>query len=286
MAQMDGKTAVVTGGTSGIGMITARALARRGARVLLVGRDPERTRAVVEKIRPETGGGQIEPLLADLASQAEVRRLAAEVLERAPRIDVLINNAGALFLSRQMTVDAQERTFALNHLAPFLLTNLLGERLKASAPARIITTASAAHAGANIPFDDLQVASGRYRGMTAYSQSKLANILFTYELARRLAGTGVTANAVHPGFVATGFARNNGTGVRVAMTLLRPFTISPEQGAQTLIYLATAPEVEGVTGQYFTKRKPVKSSRQSYDEAAARRLWEVSARLTGLEHTL
>lgn len=286
MAQMDGKTAIITGGTSGIGLVTARALARRGMRVLLVGRDPARAQAVVEAIQRQTGNGQIEPLLADLASQAEVRRLAAEVLERAPRLDVLINNAGALFLQRQTTVDGLERTFAVNHLAPFLLTNLLGARLKASAPARVITTASAAHNGASIPFDDLQTEKARYRGLTAYSQSKLANLLFTYELARRLAGSGVTANAVHPGFVASGFARNNGMATRVGMTLLRPLMISPERGAQTLIYLAAAPEVAGVTGQYFIKRAPAQSSRQSYDEAAARRLWELSARLTGLEHTL
>lgn len=284
--RMDGKTCLITGATSGIGLVTAQSLALRGARVALVGRDPERARATAEAIRQRTGNPSVDALVADLSSQAEVRRLAAEALERYPRLDVLYNNAGALFATRQVTVDGYERTFALNHLAPFLLTNLLGERLEASAPARVITTASAAHVGAHIDFDDLQYERHPYRSLQAYGRSKLANILFTYELARRLSGTGVTANTLHPGFVATGFARNNGPAYNVGMTLLRPFSLSPRRGALTAIYLATAPEVEDVTGNYFVKSRPAKSSPASYDEAAARRLWEVSAQLTGLERTL
>jgi NAD(P)-dependent dehydrogenase (short-subunit alcohol dehydrogenase family) len=284
--RMDGKTVLITGATSGIGLVSARALAARGAHVALVGRDRIRTQSIADEIRSGSGGAQVDTLLADLSAMAEVRRLATEVLERYPRIDVLYNNAGALFMRREVTVDGFERTFALNHLAPFLLTNLLGARLKASAPARIITTASDAHTGAHIDFDDPQFEHTRYRGLQAYGQSKLANILFTYELARRLEGTGVTANALHPGFVATGFARNNGPLYRVGMTLIRPAMISPQRGAETAIYLASDPAVAGVTGKYFNKNKPIRSSAVSYDEASARRLWELSARLVGLEQTL
>jgi NAD(P)-dependent dehydrogenase (short-subunit alcohol dehydrogenase family) len=286
MAEMDGKTCLITGATSGIGLVTAQTLADRGAHVALVGRDRVRAERLAAAIRQRPGHPEVDALACDLSSLAEVRRLAAEVLEQYPRLDVLYNNAGALFATRQVTVDGYERTFALNHLAPFLLTNLLGERLKASAPARVITTASDAHNGAHMDFDDLMYEHHSYRGLQAYGRSKLANILFTYELARHLDGTGVTANTLHPGFVATGFARNNGPVYEAAMTLLRPFAISPERGAQTAIYLATAPEAAQVTGQYFVKSKPAKSSPASYDEGAARRLWELSARLVGLEQTM
>ncbi|MBF6589643.1 MAG: SDR family oxidoreductase [Ktedonobacterales bacterium] len=283
---MEGHVCLVTGANAGLGFVTAEALAARGARVILVGRDAARTQAAATRMRQRTGSQAIDVLLADLSAQARVRQLAQEVLERYDRLYVLVNNAGALFTTRQVTVDGLERTFALNHLAPFLLTNLLLERLRTSAPARIITVASAAHVGARIPFDDLQQERHRYRGLTVYGQSKLANILFTYELARRLAGTRLTANTLHPGFVATGFARNNGAAARIGMTLLRPIMIGPERGARTAIYLATAPEVADISGRYFANRKPTESSLASYDQDAARRLWEVSARLTGLETTI
>jgi NAD(P)-dependent dehydrogenase (short-subunit alcohol dehydrogenase family) len=280
---MSEKVCLVTGATSGIGYVTARELARRGATVALVGRDKARVEAAVARIRQETGAAAVvDYLLADLSSQAQVRQLAQEFTGHYPRLDVLVNDAGAIFTTRQETVDGLEMTFALNHLAPFLLTNLLLDTLKASAPARVVTVASDAHKGATLPFDDLQHARGRYSGLGVYGESKLANIMFTYELARRLAGTGIATNTLHPGFVASGFARNNGRLYGVAMTLLRPVMVSAEKGAQTPIYLATAPEVAGVSGQYFINCKPARSSAASYDEAAARRLWEVSERLTGL----
>ncbi len=281
-SSMTGKVMLVTGATSGIGAVTARALAAAGgATVVLVGRDRERSAAAVEQIRRSTGNQSVEYLLADLSSQAEIRRLADEFLGRYDRLDVLVNNAGAMFWSRQETVDGLERTFALNHLSYFLLTNLLLDRLKASAPARVVSVSSAAHDGARIDFDDLQ-GKRSYAGMRAYGQSKLANVLFTYELARRLKGTGVTANALHPGFVATNFATNNGEIVRLVMAIIHRFALSPDRGAQTSIYLATSPEVEGVTGKYFSNSKAVRSSDISYDEAVAHRLWDASSELTGL----
>jgi NAD(P)-dependent dehydrogenase (short-subunit alcohol dehydrogenase family) len=277
---MTGKVTLVTGATSGIGAVTAQALAGRDATVVLVGRDRERSAATVEQIKRETGNQAIDYLLADLSSQAEIRRLADEFLSRYDRLDVLVNNAGAMFWSRQETVDGLERTFALNHLSYFLLTNLLLDRLKASGPARIVSVSSDAHQGAQMNFDDLQ-GKRSYSGMRAYGQSKLANVLFTYELARRLNGTVVTANALHPGFVGTNFAANNGGIIRLVMSILHRFALSPEQGAQTSIYLATSPEVEGVTGKYFERSKPAPSSKLSYDETVARRLWDVSGALIG-----
>lgn len=277
-----GRVFLVTGATSGIGLVTARELARRGGTVALVAREDARGAATVAAIRRETGNDAVDFLRADLSAQADVRRLAEEFLGRYGRLHVLVNNAGALFVARQETADGLERTFALNHLAPFLLTNLLRDTLAANAPARVVTVASTAHQGAHIPFDDLQQTRHRYAGLRVYGQSKLANILFTHELARRLAGTGVTANALHPGFVATGFAKNNGIAARLGMTVLRPFEISPERGARTSIYLAAAPEVAETTGEYFVKYQPARSSRESYDVDAEQRLWEVSARLTGL----
>jgi NAD(P)-dependent dehydrogenase (short-subunit alcohol dehydrogenase family) len=273
--------ALVTGATNGIGYVTARGLAERGATVVLVARNSERADASVARIKQQTGNQSVEYLLADLSSQAQVRRVAEDFARRHDRLHILVNNAGALFWTRQRTVDGLEMTFAVNHLAPFLLTNLLLPAIQRGAPARIVTVASAAHAGATIPFDDLQNARGRYSPLRAYGRSKLANILFTYELARRLEGTEVTANAVHPGFVGTGFGKG-GPLSSLVMNLVRPFTLSPEQGAQTSLYVATSPEVAGVSGKYFVDRKPVRSSPASYDEATARRLWQVSEDLTGL----
>lgn len=278
---MEGKVCLVTGATSGIGAVTAEALAGRGGVVAVVGRSAERAAATVERIRRRTGTTTVEHLLADLSSQQEVRRLAEAFAARHDRLDVLVNNAGAVFTRRRQSPDGLELTFALNHLAYFLLTGLLLDTLRSSAPSRVVNVSSDAHQGARIDFDDLQAERG-YRGFTVYGRSKLANLLFTYELARRLEGTGVTVNALHPGVVATRFATNNGRVVRLLQPLFRPFMVSPEQGARTVVHLATSPEVEGVTGGYFVKERPSPSSGVSYDTAAAERLWQVSEELTGL----
>jgi NAD(P)-dependent dehydrogenase (short-subunit alcohol dehydrogenase family) len=278
---MDGRTCVITGASGGIGRETALALARRGATVALVARDVVRGEAArAEVARVATGGA---PLLftADLASLAEVRRLARSLAERLPRLDVLLNNAGAIHMERKVTADGLEMTFAVNHLAPFLLTELLRKKLVASAPARVVNVASEAHKGGRIDLADPKGERG-YSGWRAYAGSKLANVLHAYELARRLAGTGVTANAVHPGVVATGFGRNDPGWLRLAVKLFGPFLLSPAAGAATTVWAATAPELEGVTGKYFARSREVPSSRASHDLEIQRRLWEVSERLTGL----
>jgi retinol dehydrogenase-12 len=303
---MVGKTCLVTGATAGIGEVTARELARRGARLVIVGRSQERCAATAGAIQQATGNPSVEFLVADLSSQAEIRRLAREFLERHRRLDVLINNAGALFAHRQESVDGIEMTLALNHLGYFLLTNLLLDTLKASAPARIVNVSSHAHTDVKgLDFDDLQTlararkfwgygqsefasllftlfAPMRHPAFLQYARSKLANLLFTYELARRLEGTGVTVNALHPGFVASRFMAGNGALGWFLRRWAGLFGISAEEGAQTSVYLATSPEVEGVTGKYFAKHKAVASSPASRDEAAARRLWQLSEELTQL----
>jgi len=279
---MQGKVCMVTGAASGIGAATAQALAQRGATVILVDRDVGKGGLTVEQIKLQTGNAAVELMVADLSSQQEIRRLAQQFNERYQRLDVLINNAGALFGERQESVDGIEMTFALNYLGYFLLTNLLLDTLKASAPARIINTSSRSHARGRINFDDLESRTN-YKGLSAYAHSKLAIVLFTYELARRLEGSGVTVNALHPGIVATNFAMQGGGHIGLIVRLFRPFFIGPEQGAQTGIYLATSPEVEGVTGKYFVKRKAVPSSPASYDVATAGRLWEVSEVYTRLK---
>lgn len=277
---MQGQVCLVTGATSGIGRVTARALAGRGATVIVGARDRAKAIATVEEIQTGTDNANVDYLLADLSSQAQVRRMAQAFRERYERLDVLLNNAGAFFLGRQESVDGIEMTFAVNYLAPFLLTQLLLDVLKASAPARIINVTSAMHKDVELDFDDLQ-SRRRYGSARAYGRAKLALVLFTYELARRLEGTGVTANAVHPGFVAT-----NIWGINWLMRLVKPlinlFAISPEEGAETLIYLATSSEVAGVTGRYFVDKDVVPSSPATYDEAAAERLWEISLALTDL----
>jgi retinol dehydrogenase-14 len=281
---MAGKVVLVTGGTGGIGRATALGLAAMGADVAIVGRDQERMEDAAREIR-EFGGGRVDAFVVDMSSQSEVRRLAGEVLAALPRIDVLVNNVGGYWDTRHVTADGLERTFALNHLAPFLLTHLLLERLRQSAPARVVTVSSGAHTMGRIDFDDLE-GERSYSGMRAYSQSKLANLLFTYELARRLGAGSVTANALHPGMVRTGFgAEDAGTLQRLFTPLMRPFMKSPAQGAATSIYLASSPEVEGVTGCYFAGSKRKESSKRSDDGATAARLWQVSAELVGVAPT-
>ena len=278
---MAGKTVLITGATSGIGRATALGLARMGAHLAITGRDRVRTEDAAREIRA-AGGGQADMLVAELSSQSEVRRLAEEVLHSLSRIDVLINNVGGYWDTRHVTVDGLERTFALNHLAPFLLTNLLLDKLKQSAPARVVTVSSNAHAAGRIDFGDLQ-GERSYSGARAYSQSKLANILFSYELARRLPATSVTANALHPGLVNTSFGAEDPAGVqKLLVPLLRPFMKSPARGAATSIHLASAADLERVTGRYFANSKPTRSSKPSYDEAAAARLWQVSGDLVDL----
>lgn len=280
MAAMEGKCCVVTGATSGIGQETAVALAGLGARLALVCRDPGRGEATAALIRERTGSTAVTLHRADLGVQADVRRVAAELLAECPRLDVLVNNAGIVNLRHETTADGIEAVFATNHLAYFLLTLLLLPRLRESAPSRIVNVASEAHRFGRIDFDDLGHAR-RYKAMRVYGASKLANILFTYELARRLAGTGVTVNCVHPGAVATRLGQNNGRFAVVLTTLLGTFFRTPAQGAATSIRVATDPALEGVTGQYFANGRPKRSSRASHDPAVARRLWDVSAQLTG-----
>jgi NAD(P)-dependent dehydrogenase (short-subunit alcohol dehydrogenase family) len=289
---MQGKTVVVTGGNSGIGFETAAALAEMGARVVVTARNADKGRAAVGRIteRADAAGkeGGAQLVVFDLAELASVRRGAGEILEQAPRIDVLVNNAGIVLSERTETVDGLESTLAINHLGPFLLTNLLADRIGASPPARIVNVSSSAHAAARkgIPFDDLQ-SERRYRTMRVYGQSKLANILFTLELARRLQGTGVTANSLHPGTVRTGYGADGDTTGYLAfgLKISRPFFLSPAQGARTSIYLASSPEVEGVSGEYFVKCKPRQPKRWARDPEAAEQLWQVSEELVGLTST-
>jgi NAD(P)-dependent dehydrogenase (short-subunit alcohol dehydrogenase family) len=280
MAGIDGKVCIVTGATSGIGLVTAETLAAKGARVILVGRDQARADAALTRIKRRIAGATVETQIADLSRLDEIRALAGR-LAGLPRIDVLINNAGAMFHRRQTTPDRLERTFALNHMAYFVLTELLRDRLVQSAPARIINVASEAHRNAKLDFDDLQ-SERHYRGVVAYGRSKLCNILFTRELARRLRGTGVTANSLHPGFVASRFGDENGGLFRIGIGIAKLFAISPEEGAATSIYLATAPEVDGRNGVYFAKSKPATPSAAAQDDAAAQRLWLESAQIAGI----
>jgi retinol dehydrogenase-14 len=279
---MTGRTVLVTGGTGGIGKATAAGLAALGARVAITGRDRRRAEQAAADIRA-AGGPEVDVFVADMSSQAEVRRLAFEVLDGLPRLDVLVNNVGGFWNTRHVTADGLERTFALNHLAPFLLTTLLLDRLKQNAPARVVTVSSRAQATGRIDFADLQ-GERAYSGQRAYNQSKLANVLFTYELARRLDGSGVTANVLHPGVVRTAIGTEDpGTLQRLLVPLARLFTKSPEQGAATSIHLASAPELEQVSGQYFADSRPKRTSSRSYDDAVAARLWDVSCALTDID---
>ncbi len=278
---MTGKVVLVTGGTNGIGQVTARSLAAMGATVVLSGRDPQRTSTSVQSIRSQTGSEQVDGLVADLSSQSQIRKMAEDFRARYDRLDVLVNNAGAIIMKREESVDGIEMTFALNHLNYFLLTHLLLDMLKAAPAARIVNVSSEAHRGARLNFDDLENKQG-YTSWKAYGQSKLANIYFTYELSASLENSGVTANVLHPGFVATNFGRSNGGIFSPLFKLFQLGAITPEEGAQTSIFLASSPEVEGVTGKYFVKSKAVKSSAVSYDQSAARKLWDASLVMIGL----
>lgn len=279
-ANLQGRVALVTGATSGIGKATAMGLARMGAHVVLVARDRAKGEATRAEIVAQTGNGAVDLLLADLSSQASVRQLAADIKAKYDRLHVLVNDAGAVFGERSLTVDQVERTFALNHLAYFLLTNLLLDLLKASAPSRIVNVTSWFPDRARLDFDNLQ-GERRYSGIGAYSNSKLGNMLFTYELARRLQGSGVTVNCVHPGVVRTNLDAPTPL-TRMLLVCFRPFMAKPETAADRLIYLASSPQVEGVSGKYFADKREIRSPQQTYDETVARRLWEISAQLTGL----
>ena len=277
---MQGQVCVVTGATSGIGKAAAAALAQQGAEIIVVGRDPARAEATAAAIQ---AGGAPPPKveIADLARLDQVRALAGRLNQNLDRIDVLINNAGLVLNERRVTPDGYEHVFAVNHLAPFLLTNLLQSKLTASVPARVVTVSSDAHTAARLNLDDPNLEHG-WSSWRSYSNSKLANILFTRELARRLDGTGVTANCLHPGVVRTGFGRDARPLMRVGITIARPFMLSPERGADTIVYLASSPDVAAKTGGYYVKREPREPSAAARDDGLARGLWETSERLTGL----
>ncbi|GAC1621252.1 MAG: SDR family oxidoreductase [Ktedonobacteraceae bacterium] len=276
---MQGKVCLVTGSTSGMGKVTAKELARRGATVVLVARNREKGEATQAEIRRETGNENVDLLIADLSSLQEVRHLAAEFQQKYRHLHVLINNAGAIYSTRSVTTEGFETTFVVNYLAPFLLTELLAETLKASAPARIVNVSSQLHTVSRIAFDNLQ-GEKHYAMMRNYGQAKLALIIFTYELARRLAGTDVTVNVMSPGMMSGDNFNAGATGLLVLVTqFARPFIMNAEQGAQTEIYLATSPQVAGVTGKCFMESREKKSSRRSYDQALGQRLWQVSEQL-------
>ena len=281
---MQGKVCIVTGANSGIGKATALGLAQMGATIIMVCRDQVKGEEAQNEIIEKSGNDAIDLMLADLASQASIRQLAQNIQQSYQQLHVLINNAGGVNLSRRVTTDGLEMTFAVNYLAPFLLTNLLLEKLIASAPARIVNVSSESHRSGYIRMDDSQLEKG-YSIMRAYGQSKLALVLFTYELARKLQGMSVTANCLHPGFVATNLGQNGVgfVGRSITKLIFSTLGISPEEGAKTSIYLATSPEIEGVTGKYFAKSIPIRSAPISYDKTLQRQLWEESAKLVKLQ---
>ena len=275
---MSGKTVIVTGANSGIGKATAMALAQMGAHVVMVCRDRVRGEQAQQDINAQASGG-VELLIADLASQQQIRRIAAEFLSKGRSLHALVNNAGVTLNERSETEDGIETTFAINHLAPFLLTSLLLDVLQQSAPSRVVTVSSAAHLFGTIDFNDINSQHG-YGGLRVYGASKLANILFTTELARRMERTGVTANSLHPGSVATNFGRNNGGPLRMMVKMMAPLMRSPARGAETSIYLAASPDVEGVTGRYFFNSREKRPSKAARDERDAGRLWRISEEMT------
>ncbi len=276
---MLGKTVLITGANQGIGKAAAEELARQGAKVVLVSRNADKGRAALEEVRAKAKGEPPELIVADLASLAEVRRLAAEYRKGHDRLDVLLNNAGLFVPDRRTTVDGIEETFAVNHLAPFVLTTELLDLLKATPSSRVVTVSSDAHRRATLHFDDLCFEKG-YGGFRAYAQSKLANIVFTYELARRLEGSGVTANCLHPGVIASGFGQTYGGAFSFLIKMIKPFLATTEEGARTSVYLASSPEVGEVNGKYFAKCKATRSNDASYVEASWPKLWEVSEQMT------
>ena len=278
---MNGKIVLITGATSGIGRVTAFGLARKGAMLILVGRNNEKLDRVANEIEVETGNNQIDKMLCDLTSMQSVRKLASEIRMKYKKLDVMINNAGEIINERRTTVDGFEYTLGLDHLSHFLLTMLLLDIIKASAPSRIINVSSMAHTFGHIDFDDF-MSEKKYTAGKAYGQAKLANVLFTYELARRLQGTGVTVNCLHPGGVRTNFGKEMKGAWRIFIWIGRPFLISAKKGAETSIYLASSPDVATISGKYFAKKKAKESSKESYDESVANRLFEVSAKLTGI----
>lgn len=291
---MKGKVVVITGATSGIGRVAAESLAKMGARIVQIARDRERGESAVRRLRELNPMAPHSIHYADLSSLSEMKRAAAQIAEAEPRVDILINNAGAMFGSHQATADGLERTFALNHLSYFVLTQCLRSRLLAAAPARVVSTSSDAHAMASLDFDDLQSVRAygnkslsewlRFGGpgFKVYGRSKLCNILFTRELSRRLSGTGITANCLHPGFVATRFGDETGGLMSFSIGIAKKFALSPQQGAETLIYLASSPDVAGISGAYFDKCRCVAPSKAAQDDLAAQRLWQESAKLAGL----
>lgn len=280
---MRGKTIVITGATSGIGQVAAEKLASIGARMVLVARDKARGEAELVRLREIAPDANHTVHYADLSRLAEMKRVAAEIAAAEPRIDVLINNAGALFGSRLVTSDGLELTFATNHLSYFVLAHGLRERLRASAPARVVNVASDAHRGNQLNFTDLQ-SEKSYGGLNVYGRSKLCNILFTRELARRWAGSGVTANSLHPGFVATRFGDQSGGMLSLVVRAAKTFAISPEKGAETIVYLASSNEVADSSGLYFYKCKPATPTKEAQDDESARRLWQESEKIAGISY--
>lgn len=281
---MKDKICLITGANSGIGKATALGLAKMGATVVMVCRDHRRGEEARAEIKAASNNPSIDLMVADLSSQVTIRQIAQDFQKKYQQLHVLVNNAGVALMKRSLTVDGLETTFAVNHLAPFLLTNLLLDMLKASAPSRIINVSSSAHMRSRIDFDDLQEEKN-FSMFRAYNQSKLANVLFTYELAKKLKETGVTVNALHPGVVRTNLGRDATGIVRLGFSVIQPFIKTPEQGAATCVYLASSPEVERVTGKYFVNNNDVSSSKESYNETVARRLWEVSEQLTQIAPT-
>lgn len=281
---MQGKTVLVTGANTGIGLETAAALAEMGADVVLTARDPAKGSAALAEIRGRHPDAHVEAMELDLSRFADVHTFAEAFLDTHDRLDVLVNNAGLMLSERSVTEDGNEATFQVNHLGPFLLTNLLLDRIMTSAPSRIVNVASTAHRGGQLDFDDLQ-SERSYIGMRAYATSKLCNILFTRELSRRLAGTGVTANSLHPGTVRTGFGQEGDSKgfMRIGLAIIRPFILSPAGGAKTSIYLASSPDVEEESGGYYARSRPTRTTKAAMDDETARRLWEISTQLVGLD---
>lgn len=279
---MRGKVCLITGGTNGIGKATAHAIALMDTKIVIVGRDAQKTADVAEELRLATGRQHIDTLVGDLSLMSDIRRIAETFKSRYERLDILINNVGAVFTRREMTPEGFEKTFALNHLGHFLLTHLLQDILIDTAPARVVSVASDAHRMGGIDFDNLQ-GEKKFEAFRIYQQSKLMNLLFTFALARRLEVHGVTSNALHPGFVGSGFGLNNGGFLQWAMKLARPFTKTPEEGAATAVYLASAQEIILSTGGYYINCEPKAPSQIALDEATQERLWEISAQLAGVE---